>query len=170
MESRIKMTVHIATVLVLSVLTINAHASNDLVKRGEYVAKISGCHDCHTPGYAQNAGNVPKGQWLTGSVVGFAGPWGTSYPTNLRIMMSEMTEKQWLQRVDNMAKQPPLPPMPWFNLRDMNKKDLQAVYQYIRSLGTAGESAPTAAPPGIAVKTPFIDFVPKNLPTAMSAN
>jgi len=36
----------------------------------------------------------------------------------------------------------------------------------LRSLGPAGASAPAYVPPGENVATPYIDFVPKNLPPA----
>jgi hypothetical protein len=54
--------------------------------------------------------------------------------------------------------------MPWFNLRDMTDNDLRSIYRYITRLGAAGSPAPLFAPPDQAVKTPYIDFVPKNLP------
>ena len=38
------------------------------------------------------------------------------------------------------------------------------MYRYIRALGPVGESAPAAVGPGVAVSTPYIEFVPKNLP------
>ena len=28
----------------------------ELIKQGEYLARIAGCNDCHTPGYAESAG------------------------------------------------------------------------------------------------------------------
>jgi hypothetical protein len=30
------------------------------IERGRYLVKITGCNDCHTPGYIQNAGKVPE--------------------------------------------------------------------------------------------------------------
>lgn len=148
--------------LMASVLSAPVHAGDvDLsLARGEYLARIGGCHDCHTPGFAQAAGAVPEGQWLVGSPVGFQGPWGTSYPTNLRRYMSQVTEQQWLER----ARQPMRPPMPWFNLQAMEEQDLMALYHFIRSLGPAGAEAPIAVAPGLAVATPYIEFTPKNLP------
>lgn len=74
--------------------------------------------------------------------------------------MQNLTEAQWLAR----ARQPMRPPMPWFNLRAMTDDDLRAMYHYIRALGPAGEPAPAAVPPGVAITTPYIDFTPKNLP------
>jgi hypothetical protein len=29
------------------------------IERGQYLAKIGGCNDCHTEGYAEQAGNMP---------------------------------------------------------------------------------------------------------------
>ena len=153
--------------LLVSILSISASAhAADLtseqttLERGRYLLVTSGCNDCHTPGYMQNDGKVPEPAWLTGSPVGFQGPWGTTYPANLRLRVQALSEAQWLER----ARQPMRPPMPWFNLRAMSDDDLRAMYRYIRAAGAAGEPAPVAAAPGVAVTTPYIDFTPKNLP------
>lgn len=130
------------------------------IERGRYLVVTGGCNDCHTPGYAEAAGKIPQTQWLIGAAVGFQGPWGTSYPANLRRYVQTVNEAQWLARV----RQPMRPPMPWFNLRDSKDADLIAMYRFIRALGPAGEPAPEAAAPGVAVKTPYFEFVPKNLP------
>lgn len=122
------------------------------ISRGRYVVKVAGCNDCHTPGYAQGAGMIPESKWLIGDSVGWQGPWGTTYPSNLRRLMQGMTEDQWLK----IARQPTRPPMPWFALRDMSDEDLSAIYHFIRSLGTAGSPAPSFVPPGQAVSTPIV--------------
>lgn len=138
----------------------DSRADKAMLERGRYLVVTGGCNDCHTPGYPEAAGKIPQSQWLVGSVVGFQGPWGTSYPQNLRLKVQGMGEKEWLTRV----RQPMLPPMPWFNLRDAKDADLIAMYRFIRALGPAGEPAPATAAPGVAVTTPYIEFVPKNLP------
>jgi hypothetical protein len=51
--------------------------------------------------------------------------------------------------------------MPWFSLAALSDEDLRAMYRYIRSLGPAGDPAPLAAAPGVAVATPFIVFEPQ---------
>ncbi|OYY93673.1 MAG: hypothetical protein B7Y41_10520 [Hydrogenophilales bacterium 28-61-23] len=155
----------LATLSSFALLAQTAAAANPgqdarVIERGKYLTQIGGCNDCHTQGYPEAAGKIPATQWLTGSQVGFQGPWGTSYPTNLRLYMRDLSEAQWLIR----ARQPMLPPMPWFNLRDMNDKDLVAMYRFIRSLGPAGQAAPVAMGPGETVTTPYFEFVPKNLP------
>ena len=30
------------------------------LERGRYIARIAGCNDCHTPGYAPTAGTFPR--------------------------------------------------------------------------------------------------------------
>ena len=134
--------------------------ADDAIARGRYLVQTAGCNDCHTDGYIPSEGKVPEAQWLTGSAVGFQGPWGTSYPANLRLKLDGYDEQQWLAR----ARSPMLPPMPWFNLAAMTDDDLLAVYRYVRSLGPSGAPAPAAAAPGVAVETPYFEFVPKNLP------
>lgn len=130
------------------------------LERGRYVVATAGCNDCHTPGYPQSNGTVPQSDWLTGNPVGFQGPWGTTYPANLRLVMQSLSEEQWMAQARSERR----PPMPWFLLRDMTDEDLKAIYHYIRSLGSKGEPAPAYAPPGQAVNTPYIEFFPKNLP------
>lgn len=149
------------SLLVGATSAAGADAGSHLIERGRYLARVSGCNDCHTPGYMQSDGKVPVSEWLTGSAVGFQGPWGTTYPSNLRLIVNDMTEAQWLRR----ARTPMRPPMPWFNLSSMSDRDLRALYRFVRSLGPAGEPTPEAAAPGVVVATPYFEFTPKNLPS-----
>lgn len=135
-------------------------AHSESIERGEYLARIAGCNDCHTTGYPEAAGDIPRSQWLMGTNVGFQGPWGTSYPANLRLYFAGADEEQWLKR----ARSPMLPPMPWFALRDMSDEDLLAIYHFVRSLGPAGEPVPVAVAPDKRPSTPYIEFFPRNLP------
>jgi len=142
-------------------LAQKAKPSGEL-ERGRYLVKTSGCNDCHTPGYPEKAGAVPEAEWLVGVPVGFQGPWGTTYPANLRIAISAMSEAQWTAN----ARKPMKPPMPWFNLRDMTDADLRAIYRFVKSLGPAGKPAPAFVPPGGTVTTPFVVFAPPQAPSA----
>ncbi|HEX7788573.1 MAG TPA: cytochrome C [Methylomirabilota bacterium] len=128
-----------------------------LVDRGRYLVKIAGCNDCHTPRYAETGGAVPEAEWLTGAAVGWRGPWGTTYPINLRLHMSALSEQQWL--VDARAVRS-RPPMPWFALRDMSDRDLRAIYRFVRALGARGEPAPPYLPPDRVPPMPFVQFPP----------
>ncbi len=135
------------------------HAQEGSIARGRYLVAITGCNDCHTPGYSQTGGQAPMDSWLTGVSVGYQGPWGTSYPANLRLTVNSMTEAQWLV----FARAEKRPPMPWFSLKHMSDQDLRDMYRFIRSLGPAGVAAPAAVPPGGKVDTPYIVLEPRNL-------
>ncbi|MCM3565047.1 c-type cytochrome [Hydrogenophaga intermedia] len=126
-----------------------------LVERGRYLTHVAGCNDCHTPGYAAADGRVPESLWLTGDSLGWNGPWGTTYATNLRLYMRGHTEESWLRTARQFK---PRPPMPWFNVHAMSERDLRALYRYIRHLGPAGAPAPAYVPPGQVPAGPVVRF------------
>ena len=127
------------------------------VERGRYLAIIGGCNDCHTDGYLQAEGDVPEDRWLLGSPVGWRGPWGTTYPPNLRLSVQALTEDQWVALLQVRTA---LPPMPWMNISQMAESDLRAMYQYIVSLGAGGEVMPAALPPDVEPTTPYLSLDP----------
>ena len=133
----------------------NVKLDPKLVQRGRYLAKVAGCNDCHTPGYAMSGGKVPEAQWLIGDKLGWRGPWGTTYAINLRLYLRDMTEAKWVQTAKTREARPP---MPWFALHDMTDYDLRAIYHFTRSLGPAGEPAPVYLPPGKEPPQPFVQF------------
>ena len=128
------------------------------IQRGRYIVTVSGCNDCHTPGYLINGAKIPEKEWLTGSAMGWRGSWGTTYPTNLRLYFQDMTEDQWVQVAKEMRR---LPPMPYFSLNSMSESDVRALYTYIRSLGPAGKPAPKFIPPNQVPPQPYVQFPDK---------
>ena len=134
----------------------SAHKSGaDLVARGRYLVMLGGCNDCHTPGFALAAGNVPESQWLTGDALGWQGDWGTTYPPNLRLRINAMDAATWKAYAKNLKTRPP---MPYWAVNAMTDDDLEALWAYVHSLGPAGEPAPAALPPGVAPKGPAVTF------------
>ncbi len=115
------------------------------IERGRYLVKIGGCNDCHTPGYGPSGGKVAEKEWLVGDTLGFSGPWGTTYASNLRNLVAGMTEQQWLHRAQHTEMRPPMPSPA---LQAMKPEDLKAVYRFIRWLGPRGSAAPAYLPPG----------------------
>jgi hypothetical protein len=130
---------------------------------GRYLVRIGGCNDCHTDGFAQQGEAIPEAERLKGSIIGFRGPWGTTYPANLRLSASSMTEDQW---VEMLTTRTGLPPMPWTSVNQMSQEDQRAIYRYLRSLGTSGPPATAAIPPDVEPVGPWIDFVPKGIAVA----
>ena len=149
----LKVAVTVSAACLLVVLPHRAMADHQLlsgesdtheIERGRYLVKIGGCNDCHTAGYAAAGGKIPESQWLLGDTLGWRGPWGTSYPSNLRLFMNSLTQDQWVQFSKSFQ---PHPPMPWWLLHDMNRPDRTALYAYVRWLGPAGGPAPSFMPP-----------------------
>lgn len=128
----------------------------ELLARGDYLVRIAGCNDCHTPAYGERGGEVPREEWLVGSPVGFSGPWGTTYAANLRIKAAEMDEAGWLKYTGELHTRPI---MPDFNLRAMHEDDRRAMYRFIRSLGPGGSKAPDYLPPGKVPPAPYLQMV-----------
>ncbi|MCG6657927.1 cytochrome C [Halomonas campisalis] len=139
-------------------LTPALAADAETLERGRYVNIIGGCNDCHTPDYALSEGQTPEARWLTGDVLGWHGPWGTTYAPNLRLKAAAMSVEEWVEMSRTLRTRPP---MPWFNLNQMSAEDAAALYHYIRSLGEPGEPAPAALPPGETPPVPYADFVVK---------
>jgi len=127
----------------------------DQIKHGQYIVRITGCNDCHTTGYPEADGNIPVEEWLTGSPIGWKGPWGTTYAINLRLLVQTMTAEQWLHNARNVKSRPP---MPWYVLHYLSDSDLVAMYEFIKSLGPAGELMPAYVPPGEEPNGSYVEF------------
>ena len=137
-----------------------------LMARGEYLVRIAGCNDCHTPGYAESGGTVARDTWLIGSPMGFHGPWGTTYPSNLRLRMQQLTEAQWMEYSATLRTRPM---MPDFAVRAMSEDDRRAIYRFVHALGAAGQPAPEALPPGQTPPSPYLGLVLPAAPEAPAA-
>src|SRR5262245_66016205 len=122
--------------------------------RGKYLVQITGCNDCHTPGYTASAGKIDEKLWLTGDQLGWRGPWGTTYAANLRLLVKDMSADQFVTFTRSQFR----PPMPWFNLRDMTDRDVKAIYAYLKHLGPAGQPAPPYLPADKTPGGPFVQF------------
>ncbi|WKZ57579.1 MAG: cytochrome C [Bdellovibrionota bacterium] len=127
------------------------------IEHGRYITLLAGCNDCHTAGYGMNNGNIPESEWLKGDPIGWRGPWGTTYPINLRKLVSGLSKEAWMTLARNSKARPP---MPVYTLKAMKEEDLSEMYDYIRSLGDSGEAMPAALPPEKEPTTPYIHFVP----------
>ena len=135
-------------------LSVNPPNSNQ-IERGQYLVMITGCHDCHTPDYIAKGSKTPAKDFLTGGTLGWRGPWGTTYPANLRLYFNRITEDQWIQVAKTIERRPP---MPYYSLNAMAEMDVRAIYQYMSSLGPAGQSAPNFVPPDKEPPQPYVQF------------
>jgi Cytochrome c len=87
----------------------------------------------------------------------WAGPWGVSFATNLtpdkETGLQEWSESTLIQmaRAGKHQGQPNgrdiLPPMPWFNMKDLTEADLKAIWAYLRSIPAIKNQVPFPVPP-----------------------
>ena len=139
-----------------------AGAAEVSVTRGAQVAVTNGCHDCHTGGYLESGGKIDPAAALKGTGLGWQGPWGTTYPANLRLTAKEKgSEDAFVHYLKAFEARPP---MPYFNVHAMDESDMRSLYQYIVSLGEPGEDVPDYLPPGQEPKTPYIVIAPPIMP------
>ena len=115
---------------------ISADGKAAKIERGRYLVRLGGCNDCHSPGYAESGGQLPEAKWLVGSSLGYRGPWGTTYPANLRSYFNRVDEDRWVAAARVMQSRPP---MPSYTLHQIAEADLRAMHAFIVSLGPAAE-------------------------------
>jgi mono/diheme cytochrome c family protein len=132
-----------------------------VLDRGKKLAMFGGCIDCHTPGALYGAPDITR--QLSGSEMGWSGPWGTSYARNLtpdletglgyykehEIILALKSGK----RLDG---KPMLPPMPWQSIATLSDADMHALVAYLQSLPPVAHQVPDALPPGQAPTGPAL--------------
>ena len=137
------------------------------IEAGKYLIMVGGCHDCHTPGWMESHGQgVPEENYLIGLHIGFRGPWGTTYGSNLRAFATQFVEDDFVKVLRARTTRPP---MPWSAVHAMSDQDLRAVYQYLKSLKPTGKAAPAYVPPGVEPTTPYFVLDPSVSPRAYIA-
>ena len=109
----------------------------------------------HTAGYLLAPDKTPDQAWLLGDTLGWSGPWGTTYASNLRLILPRLSEEQWLQLARQAAYRPP---MPNHALRIMEEDDLRSIHRFVVQLGAAGQPAPAALAPGQTPAGPAVLF------------
>jgi len=98
---------------------------------------------------------VTSKEWAWAGAVtntAFSGPWGTSYAFNLtpdeHTGIGIWTEDIFIKTIRTGrhwgVSRPILPPMPWFNYRQMTDDDLRSVYAYLRSIPAVRNRVPDA--------------------------
>ncbi len=156
------MRVHaILAVGVIGLLPTLAVAGEVSVERGKQVSIVGGCNDCHTAGYNESGGQIDPATALKGTAIGWQGPWGTTYPANIRLVVAGKTEDEFVAYAKTFKARPP---MPYYNVHAMDESDIRSLYQYVKSLGAPGDPMPNALPPGVDPKTPFYVAAPPQMP------
>jgi mono/diheme cytochrome c family protein len=137
----------------------------ELIARGKQISFSSACHDCHTPGGLY--GNPDTQRMLSGSELGWEGPWGVTYPRNLT-PDPETGIPDWTVE-DIVAafrtghrpdRSPILPPMPWPVYGHMSDEDAYALAAFIKSFPPIRHKSPDRIPPGVSPTGARLTFPP----------
>ena len=145
--------------------TTTAMTAEEKIARGKQISYTSACHDCHTPGGLYGSPDTMR--TLSGSELGWEGPWGVSFPRNLTPDMETGIGK-WSEddivtairtgvRPDHT---PLMPPMPWPMYSHMSDADAYALAAYLKSLPPVVHKAPDKIPPGKTVAATRVTIPP----------
>src|SRR5918997_6505666 len=121
-------------------LTTAVQASDDTIKRGEYLSRIMDCTGCHTPGAM--TGKPEPGKFLAGSKIGFGIPQvGVVYPPNLtpdtETGLGSWSEADIVTAVRTGVRpdgRQLAPAMPWRSYAALTDDDAQALAAFLKSL------------------------------------
>jgi mono/diheme cytochrome c family protein len=140
-----------------------AAAVEDPIAHGGRIVYTSGCADCHTPGALYGAPDTTR--WLSGSELGWTGPWGTSFPRNLTpdsaTGIGAWTEEQIITAVREGRRpdgSPLLPPMPWQVYSHFTDAEVGALAKYLKSIPAVVHDVPKVVPPGKMPNRPALVF------------
>jgi len=138
----------------------------DPVVRGRYLTTIMSCNDCHTPGYFYGAPDTMR--LLSGSDLGWVGPWGVVHARNLTpdsaTGIGTWTKEQIVHalRSGNTPDGSQLAPiMPWMNYSSiLDEDDAMAIAAYLKSLPPVSHKnldrvLPNGKPVGALVRFPI---------------
>lgn len=118
------------------------------VKRGDYLVRIAGCRDCHTP---MEQGQRMEHLDLAGGFL-LRGPWGAVASANitqspsgipyydeglfLEVMRTGMVKARELKQI-----------MPWWYHREMTDEDLKSMFAYLRTVPQIAHRVDNSKPP-----------------------
>jgi mono/diheme cytochrome c family protein len=133
--------------------------------RGKYLVTVMGCTDCHTPGTFY--GDPDMSRFLSGSEMGWAGPWGIVYAANLTPDLETGLGSWTADEIAKAIRTGNRPDgrqlaaiMPWLNFSNLTSEDALAMAHYLLSLKPVKHEVPKPLPPGVEAKGPVHTFPP----------
>jgi mono/diheme cytochrome c family protein len=147
------------TAVLLAGATLSAQAADPAVARGEYLVRIGGCTDCHTPGHFM--GKPDMARFLGGSDVGFGIPGdgvfvGPNLTPDKETGLGTWTKEQIATAITT-GERPDgrilAPIMPWRDFSALTKADALAIAAFLKSLPPVSHKVPG---PFGATETPSV--------------
>ena len=153
------------TAAVLALTAAAPRKGEDPIARGRYLTTIMGCNDCHTPGTFYGAPDYSR--QLSGSELGWVGPWGVSFPRNLtpdvETGIGRWSEKQIVDALRTGVRPDGstlAPPMPWPMYANLSDADAYAIAAYLKKLPAVSHRSPDRIAPGVEYAGGAMRFPP----------
>ena len=132
---------------------------------GKYLVSVIPCTDCHTPGTFYGAPKMDK--FLSGSDLGWVGPWGVAHAANLtpdkETGIGNWTETQIVTAIRTGVRpdgRQLAAIMPWEVLAHLSDKDAYDIAAYLKSLPAVRHVVPKLQGPKEKPVGAFITFPP----------
>lgn len=138
----------------------------DPVVRGRYLVTIMSCNDCHTPGFFYGAPDTLRR--LSGSEIGWVGPWGVVHARNLTPDSATGIGSWTIEQIVTALRSGNTPDgsqlaaiMPWQNYSSiLDQDDAVAIASYLKSLPPVTHKNLDRIPPGKKPSGATIAFPP----------
>jgi mono/diheme cytochrome c family protein len=135
------------------------------IARGRYLTVVAGCNDCHTPGYLYGVPDTTR--LLSGSELGWKGPWGVSYARNLtpdpQTGIGAWSETDIVTAI-RTGRRPDgrmlMPPMPWTDFASLTDDDAVSIAKYLKSIPPVPHKMPDILGPDATPTGSIIAFPP----------
>jgi len=122
----------------------------------EDTSRLLSGHPSYVPVAFVDTSSMKNWVLFNGMLTAAAGPWGVSFSANLTsdsTGIGNWTEEQFATALRKgkskglMSNRDLLPPMPWFNYRNLNEEDFKAIFAYLKSTKPVKNVVPAAIPP-----------------------
>ena len=134
-----------------------------LLAKGQYLVQIMSCGDCHTPGAFYGAPDAERA--LSGSEMGWKGPWGVRYAANLTPDLDTGIGYWTAAELAKTLRTGIRPdgsqigaPMPVQNIMQLSPEDADAIAAFVMSRKPVSHLVPKAVKPGGEAKGPLLEF------------
>lgn len=172
---RISVRLAFVTASIVALPALAAMADDPQLARGKYLVTISGCNDCHTPGYF--LGKPDMSRFLGGSDVGFEIPGegvfaGPNITPDKKTGIGSWTREQIVKAI-RTGERPDgrilAPIMPWRAFATLTADDAMAIAAFLQSLTPVSSRIPGPSRPGEKVSTFMFRIMPPGETAAAAA-
>ena len=171
---RISVRLAFATASVMALAAFAAIADDSQNTRGKYLVTISGCNDCHTPGYFFDIPDMAR--FLSGSEVGFEVPsLGVFHGPNLTPDPDTGLGKWSMDQIATAITKGERPDgrvlapiMPWHAFANLTREDARAIVAFLKSLPPIKNKVPGPFGPSEKPTSFIMKIVPPEAATGES--